>query len=92
MLVVGDSGTAGMRPLCEIDDPDEVAALVGEVRSAEPAAPSGRSFASLFRRAEEPFAGDRTGPTLPGAPEPEVPGEVAGLLDKVRGLRQQFDR
>ncbi len=93
VLVVGDGGAGGMRPLCEITDPDEVAALVGEARSADAAAAPSKSFSSLFRRAAEPFeaTADDGKPAL-ASPAADVPGDVMGLLDKVRGLRQQFDR
>jgi flagellar protein FliO/FliZ len=102
IVVVGDAGAAGMRSLCEIDDPDEVAALVGQARAARSTASPARSFASRFRRATEPFDGpavDAGGaaeparePSPDAAPEADMPGEVAGLLDRVRGLRQQFER
>ena len=111
VIVVGDSGTSGMRRLAEITDADEVAALIGDARTATAAAlPPARSFAALFRRAAEPFGGkaagpDDVGPALaaPGrdAGLPSIPSSIAssgassdvvGLLDKVRGLKRQFDR
>ena len=95
VVVVGDAGAAGMRPLCEITDPDEVAALIGDVKSAEANGPAAKSFGNLFRRAAEPFGGDDAEPPALG-PTPsagdEVSSDVVGLLDKVRGLRQQFER
>ena len=95
VVVVGDAGAAGMRPLCEITDPDEVASLIGDARAAEASVPATRSFSSLFRRATEPFEGgtaDRDTPAIAPAAPPDVPSDVVGLLAKVRGLRQQFDR
>lgn len=94
LVLVGDGGGAGLRPLCEITDPDEVAALIGDVRSAEAATPASRSFGSLFKRAAEPFADDAVGSGKPAMapPDADVSSDVVGLLDKVRGLRQQFDR
>jgi flagellar biogenesis protein FliO len=97
VVVVGDAGAAGMRALCEITDPDEVAALLGDVKAAAAGAPPARSFSTLFGRAAEPFD---TADELPadgdvpavGPAESAVPPDVVGLLAKVRGLRQQFDR
>ena len=94
VLVVADSGAAGMQLLTQFTDANEVAALVGEVRStsATAAKPAAKSFASMFGRAAEPFADKGRSPTAsPTAAVPPLPGEVAGLLDKVRGLRQQFE-
>ncbi len=94
VVVVGDAGAAGMRALCEITDPDEVAALIGDAKSAEVATQGPKSFGNLFRRASEPFAGDEVEPPAlapPGHGEP-MSSDVVGLLDKVRGLRQEFDR
>ncbi len=91
VIVVGDSATGGMRPLCEFTNPDEVAALIGESKAAN-APPPARSFGTAFRRASAPFADDpEDAPALP-PDRADVPGEVAGLLDKVRGLRRQFER
>ncbi len=95
VVVVGDGGAAGMRALCEITDPDEVAALVGELKSSDASAAGAKSFGSLFRRAAEPFGGDGSDPSSLATPPvegEEAPSDVVGLLDKVRGLRQQFDR
>ncbi len=53
LIVVGDSG-GNMNALCEISDPDEVAALVGEIKQDRPESVA-KSFRSLFGRAKEPF-------------------------------------
>jgi len=97
VVVVGDSGGAGMRPLCEITDPDEVAALLGEVKAAAASAVPAKSFRSFFGRAAEPFDPGDEGPVSGDVPAiapagPDVPPDVVDLLAKVRGLRQQFDR
>lgn len=93
LLVVGDSGGA-MAALCEITDPDEVAALIGEARAAAAAAkprPAG-AFDKLFRGAAEPFHPSDDVPALATARGADDGVAVGGLLDKVRGLRQQFGR
>ena len=67
VVVIGDGGGAGMRPLCEITDPDEVAALVGDLKSADAAIAPARSFGTLFKRAADPFADDVADPSVAGA-------------------------
>jgi flagellar protein FliO/FliZ len=95
LLVVGDSG-GQMSALCEITDPDEIAAIIGQARSASPSRSAG-SFGAVFRRANEPFeepealqtSGRESGD--PVNPDDAVTAaEVGGLLDKVRMLQQQF--
>ncbi len=93
VIVVGDGGAAGMRPLCEITDPDEVAALVGDAKSAEATAAVARSRSATCSagppsRSTRPTDGRPAGPRR----RPTCPATSSGLLDKVRGLRQQFDR
>jgi flagellar biogenesis protein FliO len=95
LLVVGDSG-GHMSSLCEISDPDEIAALVGQTRQTSSAPKA--AFGSLFRRANEPF-GDTDALQSPAEestgeinPDDAVSAEeVGGLLDKVRMLQQQFN-
>jgi flagellar biogenesis protein FliO len=60
LVLVGDSG-ASMSPLAQIDDPNEVAEIVGKLHS-ETAQSSASAFASIFRKAETQFE-----------PEPEEP-------------------
>lgn len=97
VVVVGDSG-GRMSPLCEIADPDEVAALVGASQSTGSEAAKA-VFGSVFRRAKEPFA-DETDVSDPAdvlaishADQPSddaEPAPVGNLLDKVRLMRNQF--
>ena len=97
LLVVGDSG-GRMSALCEISDPDEIAAMVGQTRTSSASARATGTFGGLFRRANEPFvetdAVDLTQeePTSDIDPNDGVSAEeVGGLLDKVRMLQQQFN-
>jgi len=53
IIVVGDSGN-GMSPLAEITDPDEVAALVGQVQEEKGDSIS-KAFGGLFSRAKQKF-------------------------------------
>ena len=96
VLVVGDSGVQ-MNSLCEVSDPDEVAALVGQLQD-ERLAPAARAFGSMFGRSRRPFeSADESG--LGGAliDEPDetqtvasARDEISGLRDRVRLLAQQF--
>ena len=53
LVLVGNSCGA-MSPLCQIDDPDEVATLIGQVKADKIATPIS-SFKSLFGRANSDF-------------------------------------
>jgi flagellar biogenesis protein FliO len=97
LIVVGDSGSQ-MNPLCEITDPDEMAALVGQLQG-EKTVVSGSAFGSLFKRsrgrfdvADEP---EIASPPPLEDPEDEVPvasarEELNGLRDRVRLLAEQY--
>jgi flagellar protein FliO/FliZ len=104
LVIVGDSA-GQMHPLCEITDPDEVAAMIGGSRREATAVAerNPKSFTSLFTRAAEPF--ETAGSDVPALatttaepmqniePVREADNEdVGSLLDKVRVLRQQFQQ
>jgi flagellar biogenesis protein FliO len=102
VIVVGDCG-AQMNPLAEISDPDEVAALVGQIESDK--APPAKPFGSLFRRARDTFEAPDEKPEdsedSDDVNEAEAPadlglaaaqGEIRGLMERVRGLAQQLKR
>jgi flagellar biogenesis protein FliO len=106
LVVVGDSGQQ-MNPLCEITDPDEITALVGQLHE-EKRESTGNPFGALFGRAgtafekepepqrsvdvaDEDDEGQSDGSTGP----PSVQGtrdELSGLMDKVRVMSRQFRR
>jgi flagellar biogenesis protein FliO len=98
LIVVGDSGSQ-MNPLCEITDPDEVAALVGQLRDEKIQIPK-RAFGSLFGRSRHAFETDDHPPAtatseLREAEENDPPvatarEELSGLRDRVRLLAEQF--
>ena len=104
ILVVGDTGSQ-MNPLSEITDPDEVATLIGQL-GEEKAFLAARPFSSLFSRARQELspdeatdAADRDAPhpadetEAPGAAETGIAAtrdEISGLMERVRGLSQQF--
>ena len=63
VIVVGDSGTQ-MNPLAQIDDPDEIAALVGQIEAEKrPLAPA---FGGFFGKAKSSFD------ALESDPKPEA--------------------
>ena len=93
VLVVADGGSGQLNTLCQIDDPDEAAALIGQVHG-ETIETGGRSFASLFGQAKERMRGSSA-----SAPAAEEVDELAsareqldGLMQQVRGITRQIDR
>ena len=105
VLVVADSH-GRMNALCEIREPEEVALLVGNTRSAAESVEKSSRFGSALRKAAEPFEDG-----LPGLParltttttttaatdtdrdgdtDLPDPTDVNGLLTRVREMRQQF--
>jgi flagellar biogenesis protein FliO len=98
LIVVGDSGSQ-MNPLCEITDPDEVAALVGQLQGEKSATPT-RAFGSMFGRSRQVFESEEDGPApassglrQPEVDEPPVASareELSGLRERVRLLAEQF--
>lgn len=99
LIVVADSGTQ-MSTLCEINDADEVAALVGQINE-EKSNSITSSFGNLMRRAKEdyepkprqnPPAEISDGAVSEGMdPSLNVTRrELSGLMDKVRLMSRQF--
>jgi flagellar biosynthetic protein FliO len=106
VIVAADSGGA-ITNLCEITDADEIAGLIAHVSSASvPGAGTfGRWMGNARNRFDaEPESSIPEGPTVstPVAKrEPEevstgeidaARGELKGLMDKIRGMSQQFNR
>jgi flagellar biogenesis protein FliO len=103
ILVAADNGTQ-LTSLSEIDDPEEVALLMGQL-DASRADSIGSSFGSLVGKAREHFTSGAPSDS-PDATEaqltPDVPpqtvevegarGELSSLMNKVRLLSQQFRR
>ncbi len=94
VIVVGDTG-GQMNPLAEIKDPDEIAALIGQLRQ-DKADPVSRAFGTFFGKAEkeyddEPAKGDSRESTV----DPDLAttqAELSGLIDKVRSVSKQIGR
>ncbi len=103
LVVVGDSGQQ-MNALCEITDPQEVAALIGQIHQ-EKRDGSANGFGAIFGQARSGF--DKDSEPLPhsgvvdeadGDPSSgqlhgrETRDELSGLMDKVRLMSRQFRR
>lgn len=94
VIVVGESNGT-MATLAQIEDPDEIAQLVGRLHD-EQSTRTG-AFGGLFGRAQARMADD-AGRDVPGAGEPAAgdagspKSELSGLLEKVRAIRGQMDR
>jgi flagellar biogenesis protein FliO len=101
LVVVGDSGQQ-MNALCEITDPDEMAALIGQLHE-EKRESGGNPFGAMFGRAGSEFASanepsrpvdvadEDDGSTGPSGVD-DTRDELNGLMDKVRGMSRQFRR
>ncbi|HEX2972374.1 MAG TPA: flagellar biosynthetic protein FliO [Tepidisphaeraceae bacterium] len=98
MVLVADCGSQ-MNALCEITDPEEIAALTGQIEQRK-ADSSTNAFLSMVGRASAQFEEtekpspepDESTPTAPGV-DPQVSGmqkELSGLLEKVRVLSRHF--
>ena len=94
LLVVGDSGH-GMNLLCEITDPGEVVAMLGEA-AGEDGDLRADAFAATLGGAVDAFGGSMPG----GDSEPiedapadleEAQGQVRSLIERVRGLAGQMN-
>ncbi len=104
LLVVGDSGQQ-MNALCEITDPQEMAALIGQIHE-EKRESTGRAFGALFGQAGSNFGEKESEPPRPPVVADEdddgsstgpsgvqeTRDELSGLMDTVRGMSRQFRR
>ena len=90
LVLVGSSG-AEMNPLCQIDDPDEIAEVLGQLR-ADKSSSTGKSFVALFGKAGKeydapPSPGDSTEAASPSRGTGE---DLTGLTERVRRITEQF--
>ncbi len=102
VIVVGDSGSQ-MHALSEITDPDEVAALIGQLREETPEF-SVKAFGSVFSRARHEMSHEADEPpetpsdteTPEATDTPDDPAisdtrlEITGLMEKVRVLSRHY--
>lgn len=89
VLAVGDGGGGQLNTLCEVDDPDEVAALIGQIHgAADDGAES--PFTTIFSAARKRAV---TSPPVKSGDEVEAAREqLDGLMQQVRGITRQIDQ
>jgi hypothetical protein len=94
-LVLVGSGGAEMNPLCQIEDPDEVAELLGQIQGEKRAGL--KNFGAIFGGAEKAYEEPEPEPSSPsiepGEPPPspqETREELSGLMERVRRIANQF--
>jgi flagellar biogenesis protein FliO len=94
-LVLVGSGGSDMNPLCQIEDPDEVAELIGQIRSEKRG--SLPSFGAMFGRAEKVYDQEPQPPEPPAAEPAEdaqaqeqTREELSGLMERVRRIASQY--
>jgi len=93
ILLVANTG-AQMNALCEVTDTEEVDQLMAETKQPA-AAPAGKPFWSVFKRAESQFEQRESGASVASQDkiEPELATtreEVNGLLGKVKAISRSF--
>jgi flagellar biogenesis protein FliO len=91
VVVVGDSGQQ-MSPLSEITDPDEIAALVGQIGQDHQKLGSKR-FSSHLGTARDPFEmANASDESQEKQDVDSARGEIAGLMERIRVVSTQFRR
>jgi flagellar biosynthetic protein FliO len=94
VLVLADSGQR-LNTLCEITDPDEAAALIGQLQG-EPQNSKGKSFGAALSGAMDRF--QSVSGTLPKNSDDATEEldatrqELSGLMQRVRVMTRQIDR
>jgi hypothetical protein len=94
LILVGHS-SAGMNTLCEIQDPDEVASLLGQLAAQSSAAARPFSAAMNWARGRSDEVTAESTQTPAPSDEAAVAAtreELGGLMDKVRQLSKQYQR
>lgn len=96
LLLVGSSG-AEMTPLCQLDDPDEVAEVLAQLKGERGAA--SKSFLATFRGADSAYEADEAPAAATSQPtntedaaEPQSGEDLSGLMARVRRMSEQFQQ
>jgi flagellar biogenesis protein FliO len=96
LVVAEGAGAQPLNTLCEITDPDEAAALIGQIRSEQSA--GGKSFGSLLNSATERFRAATADESRTNAmtseqdPLAATQQQLDDLTRRVRGLARHFER
>lgn len=97
LLLVGSSG-AEMTPLCQLDDPDEVAEVLAQLKGDR--AVASKSFLATFRGADSAYEAEET-PAVAAPPpatnaedaaEPQSGEDLSGLMARIRRMSDQFQQ
>jgi flagellar biogenesis protein FliO len=98
VVVLGDSASQ-LSCLCQITEPDEVAALLGQIQRDRTATASS-AFTSWFSRASDAFTAEEVEHAEPGTANADIPEEsptekepadsLDGLTARVRRLARQY--
>lgn len=101
VIVVGDS-QGQLTSLAQIDDADEIAALVGQTESDQLAEPASSRFGGVFSRAQrefdEPTSSNESAEVATGniqTPDPAIKDaseEISGLIARMRSLTKELGR
>jgi flagellar biogenesis protein FliO len=89
VLVVADNGTQ-MSPLSEIKDADEVSSLIGQLNPGK--ATDGEAFRAALDGSQKEYEQPADEAASADASLAPAQTEIAGLMDKVRGLAKQLGR
>jgi flagellar biogenesis protein FliO len=96
LLLVGSSG-AEMTPLCQLDDPDEVAEVLAQLKADRGGA--SKSFRATFRGADSAYEAEETPAVAPSQPanaedaaEPQSGEDLSGLMARIRRMSEQFQQ
>ncbi|HTW93179.1 MAG TPA: flagellar biosynthetic protein FliO [Tepidisphaeraceae bacterium] len=104
IVVVGDSG-GQLSSLAQISEADEVAELIGQIRTQASPLVRGNPFAALFGKAKEPYESAESEESAIAAPSPansdvaptsdgieSTRSAIHDLMERVRGLREKLER
>ena len=89
VLAVGDGG-GQLNTLCEFEDPDEVAALIGQIQGVA-GEPDGSSFKTIFGAARGRANNPQPAYEPPGDEVEAARDQLDGLMQQVRGMTRQID-
>jgi flagellar biogenesis protein FliO len=91
LVLVANNG-AQMSPLCQIDDPEEAAAILGATATEQPTSASA-SFSAVLGGEEKDFEDRASAEAEAAREEAEIAttrDELNGLMDRVRTMSRQF--
>ena len=90
LVLVGSSGSE-MNPLCQIENPDEVAEILGQIREDKTSS-TAKNFVAMFGKAEKSYdAPEPPAEKYDESSDGQASGEdLTGLTERVRRITEQF--